>query len=192
MDIKPGSIALWVAAAVLLFWAVGAYNRLMRLRAEANAAFAALDEDLTKQVELVRTLPAADATQPAPLDGEPGLWASLHAAAGQCAASLSAVRNRPLNREGISALATARDVLAHAWARAEHDDAHDLAGPRLPQDVLQQRAQLAVQALSAADHFDRSVLRYNAAIRQFPAVILAVLFGFRPGRPLARKDARPA
>ena len=66
----PSSIVLWSVAAVLLFWAMGAYNRLMRLRAEANAAFAALEGELAKQVALVREcLPPPEATQPAPLDG---------------------------------------------------------------------------------------------------------------------------
>ena len=32
-----------IACAVLLFWAVGAYNRLMRLRAKVKKQFAALD-----------------------------------------------------------------------------------------------------------------------------------------------------
>jgi len=48
------TVVLWALAAVLLFWAVGAYNRLMRLRAEAKAAFALLDAELVRQVELVR------------------------------------------------------------------------------------------------------------------------------------------
>ncbi len=29
----------WVALAVILFWSVGAYNRLVRLRSQAIAAF---------------------------------------------------------------------------------------------------------------------------------------------------------
>ena len=32
----PNSLVLWAAAAVLLFWSVGAYNRLVRLRSDAN------------------------------------------------------------------------------------------------------------------------------------------------------------
>ena len=84
----PSSLVLWSVAAVLLFWAVGAYNRLMRLRADANTAFAALETELSKQVVLVREcLPPPEPTQPAPLDGEPtSFWAGLHGAAAQFAA----------------------------------------------------------------------------------------------------------
>ena len=69
-----------------------------------------------------------------------------------------------------------------AWERAERDDAHDLAGPRLPETVTARRAQLAQQAHAATDQFNQAVVRYNEAIAQFPAVLLAWLFGFKPGR----------
>jgi LemA protein len=179
----PTSIVLWSVAAVVLFWFVGAYNRLMRLRAEANIAFATLDTELSRQIDLVRNhLPAPDATQPASLDGEGSFWAGLHGAAAQFAASLAAARTRPLEPAGIAALSAAQDVLAMAWDRAERDDAHDLAGPRLPDTVSMRRAQLALQAHAATEQFNLAVNRYNDAIAQFPALLLAWLFGFKPGR----------
>ena len=185
----PSSIVLWSLLAVLLFWVVGAYNRLMRLRADAKTAFGALEAELTRQVELVRDqLPGPEATQPASLDGEGSFWAGLHGAATQFAASLAAVRSKPLEPAGIAALSAAQDVLAMAWERAERDDAHDLAGPRLPDTVTLRRAQLALQTHAATQQFNQAVTRYNEAIAQFPAVLLAWLFGFKPGRgvtPLA-------
>jgi LemA protein len=95
----PSSLVFWSLGAVLLFWIVGAYNRLMRLRADANAAFAALDAELARQVDLVRKqLPGPEQTQPASLDGEGSFWAGLHGAAAQFAASLAAARSRPRRR----------------------------------------------------------------------------------------------
>ena len=189
----PTPIVLWTLAAVLGFWAVGAYNRLMRLRAEAIAAFAGLETALTRQVELVRRqLPPPEATQPASLQHEGSFWAGLHGAAAQCAASLAAAHNRPLDPQGIAALAAARDVLGMAWEQAERDDAHDLAGPRLPDTVVARRVQLALQTHSAVQLFNNAVTRYNAGIAQFPAVLLAWLFGFKPGRGLEQGDAGAA
>ena len=37
---------VWSLAALLLFWAIGAYNRLVRLRAQAIAAFATLEQTM--------------------------------------------------------------------------------------------------------------------------------------------------
>jgi LemA protein len=181
------SVVLWTVLAVLVFWAVGAYNRLMRLRADANIAFSALEVELGKQVELVRRgLPPAEETQPASLDGASSFWTGLQGAAAQFSASLAAARARPLEPAGIAALSAAHEVLAMAWERAERDDAHDLAGPRLPETVTHRRAQLALQTHTAAEQFNRAVARYNAGIAQFPALVLAWLFGFKPGRPVAQ------
>ena len=117
------TVISWTIAAVLLFWAVGAYNRLMRLRAEAKSAFDVLDAEIARQVELVRgELPPPDATQPAPLEGEPtSVWSALHAAATQFSTTLSAARAKPLEPENIAALSAAQDVLALAWERMVFD-----------------------------------------------------------------------
>ena len=178
----PNPILAWSLAAVLLFWVVGAYNRLMRLRADIKTAFSALETALTQQVELVRKqLPAPEVTQPAPLESDGSFWGGLHGAAAQCAASLATARHRPLEPQRIEALSAARDVLAMAWDRAAREDAHDLAGPRLPDTVLARHTHLALQTDSAVALFNLAVSRYNDGIAQFPAVLLAWLFGFRPG-----------
>ena len=181
------SVIGWTIAAVLLFWTVGAYNRLVRLRAEANSAFAAVEAELSRQVALVREdLPGPEGSQPAPLEDGASFWSALHAAATQLAATLSAARAKPLEAGNIAALSSAQDVMRNAWERAERDDAHDLAGPRLPDTVLLHRAQALLQAHAATESFNAAVARYNAAIAQFPAVLLAWLFGFKPARPLAQ------
>lgn len=178
------SILTWVAAAVLLFWAVGAYNRLVRLRGDAAASFAALDTELTRQAQLVRQLLPEDSDPPASLfDGaEASFWGGLQGAAAQLEAALLSARPKPLDPERIAALAAAQSVLALTWERAERADAHDLAGPRLPETLTLRRAHMTTQCAAAAERFTRSVTAYNDAIRQFPAVLLAWLFGFRPGR----------
>jgi LemA protein len=182
----PTSVVLWTAAAVLLFWTVGAYNRLMRLRAEVKAAFANLDTELSRQVDLVcNQLPPPEPTQPAALEGGGSFWAGLHGAATQFASSLAAARGRPLEPNGIAAMSAAQDVLVMAWQQAERDDAHDLAGPRLPENIMATRAQLALQTHAATSQFNLAVTRYNDAIGQFPAVLLAWVFGFKPGRVLS-------
>jgi LemA protein len=186
------SVVLWTLAAVLGFWAVGAYNRLVRLRSEANTAFAALESELSRQVALVRECLPPPATQSMSMEGDHTFWAGLHGAAAQFAASLAAARTRPLEPDGIAALSAAHDVLAMAWERAERDDAHDLAGPRLPETVTARRAQLTLQTHAAVDQFDRAVQRYNDAIAQFPAALLAWLFGFKRGRGVGIASAASA
>ena len=181
----PSSLVFWSVAAVVLFWAVGAYNRLVRLRSEARTTFANLDAELMRQVELVQASLSAQGEQedPAPRETDASR-AGLQGAASQLHATLAAMRQRPLEPAGIAALHAAQDVLAMAWDRAERDDVHDLAGPRLPESVGPARALLAAQTRAAVDQFNHAVARYNAGIAQFPAVLLAWLFGFKPAREL--------
>lgn len=188
----PSPLVSWIALAVVLFWAVGAYNRLVRLRGEANAAFAQLDIELGRQVQLVSELLPEGSDHPASVfDGAEGssFWSGLQGAAAQLDASLASARVRPLDPDRIAALGAAQSVLATAWERAEREDAHDLAGARLPDSLTGGRARLTAQCISAAERFTSAVERYNASIAQFPAVLLAWLFGFRPGRGI---EAMPA
>lgn len=179
------SLAWWLVPAFLLFWSVGAYNRLVRLRARANTAFAELDGQLQQQLELAQQCLPPEAAHPASqFEGGSAFWGSLQGASAQFAASLSAARSRPLEPERIAALSAALEVFATAWERAERDDAHDLAGPRLPEHVTGERLRLARQVDAAGERFGQAVAQYNEAIAQFPAQMLAWLFAFKPARSL--------
>jgi LemA protein len=181
----------WVVAAVTVFWSVGAYNRLVRLRSDANGAFSALEAELQKQVQLVhQCVPPEDEWAPSQFTGGSAFWGGLQGAGAQLAASLAAAKARPLDPERIAALGAAQEVLSMAWDRAERDDAHDLAGPRLPEDFSGERAQLVRMTQASTEKFNEAVVRYNEAITEFPAVMLAWMFGFHQARGL-RARAQP-
>jgi LemA protein len=182
---QTSSFLPWLIAAFAVFWSVGAYNRLVRLRADANAAFAALESELHKQVQLVHgCVPPEEEQQQSQFTGGSAFWGGLQGAAAQLSASLAAAKSKPLDPERIAALGAAQEILSMAWDRAERDDAHDLAGPRLPDNFSGERAQLVHLTHAATEHFNQAVGRYNEAIAQFPAALLAWLFGFQPGRGL--------
>lgn len=182
---QTSSFVPWIVAAVALFWAVGGYNRLVRLRSDANAAFAGLEAELAQQVKLVHAcVPPEEDQAQSQFAGGSAFWGGLQGAAAQLQASLAAAKARPLDPERIAALGAAQEVLAMAWDRAERDDAHDLAGPRLPENFSSERQQLERMALAATERFNQAIVRYNEAIAQFPAALLAWLFGFHPARGL--------
>ena len=186
---QTSSFLPWVIAALAVFWGVGAYNRLVRLRSDANAAFAALEAELTRQVQLVHEcVPPEEDQAQSQFFGGSAFWGGLQGAGAQLAATLASAKARPLDPERIAALGAAQEVLSMAWDRAERDDAHDLAGPRLPENFSGERQQLVRMTQAATEHFNQAVVRYNEAIAQFPALLLAWLFGFHPARGLR---ARP-
>ena len=162
-------VVLWFGIALGLFWAVGAYNRLVRLRSHGLAAFANLD-DLLNQLVAITIEHVPDS-------------AALVAAAEQFQASLKVSRSQPLNGPTTSALRTAYETLCACWSRPP-ESAPRSAGPAIPADLSAQREQLGLQIELARSDFNKSVARYNAAIHQFPARVLAWIFGFRPAQPM--------
>ncbi len=184
-----GSVAFWVAMALPIFWSMGAYNRLIRLRALAIDAFSAIDDQFKRHIELVKTgFAQPDATSVPPAnESDPNqvvaLLAGLRGAAEQFDACLKMVRTQPLAAPAMGALQTAHQTLHAAWARVQNQ-AHDVAGSRLPEPLPARWNQLSASADIACAEFNRRVEAYNDAITQFPAVMLAWLFGFSPAKSL--------
>jgi len=183
------SVVVWFAIAVLLFWSMGAYNRLMRLRSQGLVAFATLEGLLNQHVLLVKTnLPVAEVVASVPDSGQghdasAGAWAGLAAAAEQFNASLKVAHAQPLNGPTMGALRTAFETLCLSWARLR-DLPPDLAGPALPGTLQSQWEQVASQVEVARIEFNQRVVNYNEAIAQFPALLLAWVSGFKPAQPI--------
>lgn len=184
MDLGWGPWLAWGgAAAVLLFWSVGAYNRLVRLRAKVLSIFASLVSLLERHASWV-TLHAPDgpADHAAPRAGD--AWSNLRAASAQFTACLDAARGKPTDTPTMAGLVAARAVLAMAW---QYLDDEALAQARSGQDAPALRAEweaIATQVQGAEKAYSAAAEVYNRAVRQFPAVLLAWLFSFRRVRLL--------
>ena len=190
MSSLPESLAYWVCGAILLFWFVGAYNRLVRLRSLALQAYETLDAALLRQVDFVQAHTAAARAQAGDAPDESAL-SSLHATTGQLTTLLGATRQRPLDPARIAALATALHVMLAAWERMHPEsvvsfepngtlsrpppgaDGAPLPLPPAAAALLTAWPEPSAAAEIARTHFNLCVTRYNAAIRQFPAVLVA-------------------
>ncbi|SDP94749.1 LemA protein [Rhodoferax sp. OV413] len=172
-----GSIVGWGLAALLLFWSVGAYNRLVRLRGQAVRAFAALAPLLQRYGELLPSGAATDSPSPS------AAWSGLYGAHAQFTASLAVARSHPLDAAALAALAAAEQVLQMAWLRVEAEGLGS-DGQALAEALPPQWAEIQRHVEHTKPLFAQAVHSYNSAITQFPAVLLAWLFGFRAAQPL--------
>lgn len=158
-------------AAVVVFWIVGAYNRLVSLRSDLVARFGAVDErlrqrhaQLERQLELLSTALAAAAPR---LD-------ALRAACRQADAAREHARARPAAASAVTSLRVADDILTDARSRlpVQSVAGADLAG-------LNSHLATSDAALSfARAEFNAAVAAYNEAVRQFPTLLVARLFNF--------------
>lgn len=187
------SFPIWFLCllAVVFFWAVGAYNRLVRLRAAVSKAFAALDEQLLRQlVWLQGNLPASmrggASTAPAELQDEAtAAWARLQAAGEQFAVALAQARARPMQADLMASLVLSHEAMRTAWQSALQEAVQPDAVPSA--ERMQERwMRLLHQAVPLRAAFNDAAQAYNQAIAQFPASLLARLVGFRPAGSLIR------
>jgi LemA protein len=182
----------WIVFAIAVFWALGAYNRLMRLRSAVVQAFGSFDAHMVRLVALLGEFGAARAAQPSsPLSAPEQEMAALQGATNQLSASLAMARARPLQADAIAALTAARDVLQACWQKAERREGQGSPQPAATdtRDALPSPWQIrwdehVQQNDQAIRVFNDAVLHYNAAIAQFPANLLARAFGFKAARGL--------
>lgn len=173
----------WGVAAVLLFWAVGAYNRLVRLRGKVLSIFASL----ATQLERYAAWALAHAPQPPAGTAPPpagDVWTNLRAASAQFAASLAATRSNPLDRSAMAALTAARAVLLMAWQYMGDAQLDAAPGDEGAAALRAEWEAITTQSQGADKAFALAVESYNRAVRQFPASVLAWVFGFKPARGL--------
>ena len=190
--------AWYAALAVALgaFWVIGAYQRLSRLHAQVADRYLALDEGLMRyalwvQACLPNGIRTDVYTQPAPLeplalDPSEEAWVRLKGALEQYVQALARVRRFPRSGGGdvMAALVLAHGTLTAAWGGAMRQRG---TGQEPPTERLELRhTRLLSQCVPLRDAYNEAVKTYNGAIAQFPALLLARAFSFRPADNLIR------
>jgi LemA protein len=176
--------------AVLFFWAVGAYNRLVVLRASVAKQFAAVDAQLIRVlVWLQGNLPASmrdmlsemeEAALPeALLKNERDL--KLLAILEELSDSLDLARTQPLTPVVMSQVNQNRLALA-AWAKAEVRAGQSGEATWFIDPLPYKFDRLKAQAWPLMDAYNQAALKYNDAVSQFPASVLAKQLNYRLAR----------
>lgn len=175
----PSNLVFMVLLAMLIFWAVGAYNRLIRLKNAIGNAFGPVEVQLKRRYDLI---PGLVETAAKYLQHEHGALEALMAARNQARSASDAVRSRPAGTSAVRTLSVAEQALdanlARLFAVAE-------AYPEFKADAVLSELGDALtrtrdKASFARQAYNDAVLGYNQAQGQFPALLIARLFGFSP------------
>lgn len=166
------------AAAVLLFWVVGAYNRLTRLRGAVGSAWSQIDELLARRATVIDTLGSALRE---PLADEATTLAALALAEQHQRSAALAVRARPAHAEALMAWVVAEAELASPLARLQAllEQRPDLAGSEQVQPWHQQLTEFGPRLSYARQAFSEAARVYSGALEEFPTRWVARLFGMR-------------
>jgi len=165
----------WAIAAVALFWAVGAYNRLVRLRNALTQGFALVNEQFQRRHKLLLALADllgnGDAAPP---------FETLRTACAQAASACARAGERPSAAGAITSLRLAEAILADARQRVPGEALAAAPAAELQAELNAADATLAF----AREQFNGHVDAYNRAVAQFPTGLLAASAGFRPAGSL--------
>jgi LemA protein len=172
-----GSLLLWGLLALTIFWSVGVYNRLMRMRARALDALGSVEKHLRSYGTMVQPHLGVDT------DALPSTWRHLGETLTVMDTACKNARNTPLAVVALGELTEALDRVQQAW-RVLHEAPADLAGSHVPEVLLTGWEDTSQKVKTARGGYNQIVVRYNEAIAQLPARLVVGFMGFRPAGTL--------
>ena len=184
----PTNLISIAILAILVFWAVGAYNRLIRLKNVIANAFGQIDVQLKRRYDLIPN-PVEAAKKY--LSHERETLEAVITARTQAKSASDAARSRPANALAVTTLAAAEQALDGSLGRlfAVAEAYPELKADQTIRDLSEELTSTENKVTFARQAFNDAVLDYNNAQGQFPAVLIAKLFSFAPSAMLQATES---
>ena len=169
--------------ALLVFWAVGAYNRLVRLKNTIANAFGQIDVQLKRRYDLIPNL--VDAARKY-LQHERATLEAVTLARNQAKSASDAARSKPADAAAVTALTTAELALEGSLGRffALAEAYPDLKADETIRELSEELTSTENKVAFSRQAYNDAVLDYNNAQGQFPAMLIASAFSFAPSAML--------
>jgi LemA protein len=176
---STSNLAFLAVAAVLIFWAVGAYNRLVRLKNTIANAFGQIDVQLKRRYDLIPNLVEAAKKY---LQHEQTTLEAVISARNQARSASDKLRSHPGKADAVIALAAAEQALDGSLGRlfAVAEAYPDLKADQTIRELSEELTSTENKVGFARQAYNDAVLDYNNAQGQFPALLIARAFGFGP------------
>jgi LemA protein len=176
-------IVILVVIAVLIFWGVAIYNRLIAARNGFKNAFAQIDVQLTRRYDLIPNLVE---TARAYLRHERETLENVIAARNSAMAGLKAAAADPASAAAVAQLSGAEAGLAGALGRlfAVAEAYPDLKANTTMMQLSEELTSTENRVAFARQAFNDAVMGYNNAREMFPNTVIAGWFSFKEAKML--------
>lgn len=179
----------WIVLALAILAIVASvaiYNRLVNYRNDAKNAFAQIDVQLTRRYDLIPNLVEVARKY---LQHEQETLTAVIAARNHAANALKNTEGSG-GGTGVGALAAAEQALGARLGGlyATFENYPDLKADNQLAALREEIASTENRIAFSRQHYNDSVTEYNSAIEQFPANIIAGIFGFRVAELLEIED----
>ncbi len=183
-----GFLVFLAIIAVIVFWAIGAYNRLVSLRNQFKNAFAQIDVQLKRRYDLIPNLVE---TAKAYMKHERETLEAVIRARNSAVTANSAAAADPGNASAIAGLTAAEGALSGALGKlfALAEAYPDLKANQNMMQLTEELTGTENKIAFARQAFNDAVMTFNTAVQQFPSNLLASIFSFTPAELLAATES---
>ena len=163
---------------LLLFWAVGAYKRLVSLRNLFKNAFSQIDVQLKRRYDLIPNLVE---TAKGYMKHERETLEAVIAARNQAVSANARAASDPTEAAAVQQMASSEGVLATSLGKmlALSDAYPDLQANQNMLQLTEELTSTGNRIAFARQSYNDGVMQYNTALQQFPGSIIAGVFSFK-------------
>jgi LemA protein len=183
-----GLIIVAVLALLIVFWAVGAYNRLVSLRNQFKNAFAQIDVQLKRRYDLIPNLVE---TAKGYMKHERETLEAVIAARNQAVSANAKAAGDPGDAAAMQQMAAAEGALSSSLGKmfALSEAYPDLKANQNMMQLTEELTSTENRIAFARQAYNDGVMQYNNSREQFPGSIIAGMFAFAPAELLQATEA---
>lgn len=183
-----GLVVLGVLVLVVVFWAVGAYNRLVGLQNQFKNAFAQIDVQLKRRYDLIPNLVE---TAKGYMKHEREALEAVIAARNQAVTANAKASADPTDPNAMHMMAAAEGMLTSSLGKmfALSEAYPELKANQNMMQLTEELTSTENRIAFARQAYNDGVMQYNTSREQFPGSIIAGMFAFKPAELLQSTEA---
>ncbi len=182
------TIIILAIGLLIVFWAVGAYNRLVSLRNQIRNAFAQIDVQLKRRYDLIPNLVE---TAKAYMKHERETLEAVIAARNQAVTANARVSADPANAGAMQQMAAAEGMLSNTLGKlfALSEAYPDLKANQNMMQLTEELTSTENRIAFSRQAYNDGAMQYNTSIEQFPVSVIANMFSFKQAELLQATEA---